>query len=670
MHFARPDNLYWLLVLVPMAGAAVWYWWWQARVRDEIGDTELVEQMAETRSSGLRATRIGLALAGVALLCVAAAQPQWGRVQTELEQEGIDIVFALDLSKSMLARDVPPTRLEAASSEIKQILDQLDGDRAGMVVFTTVSFVQSPLTTDYGALRFYLDKLSPTEMSVGGTAIGRSIRDSVELSTGQSLGGDDSSATKRADMDRAKNQLVVVLTDGEDHETDPVAAAETAREKGVHVVTVGVGTEGGAKIPILGPDGEIRGYKRDRQGNPVRTALQESQLREVADAGGGVYMPYDGDGSVAEGVSTFVDQLQTSKFGGELATQSRNRFMWFLVPGVGLLLVSFLLGDRRRGWFGWAKAAASPLSLVALAALSLASTGCEDLLRSQPDGVRQGNAAVRQGHFEQALEHYDRAEQRLADVPPEFFYNRALALLGNEDDDKARSTFARGLESPDAAVRFDAHFNIGFTFARREKWKAAVEEFRNAFRLYQEHPGVIAPEAVDALRHNTELAYRKLYPPCSTREDDHEDNDTLDRAATLERQKRPQKQKPGRGKKPGQKKKPGQDLTLCGLDDDWFAVDAVPGATVTVEATFTKLGEHRDPTHTFLPAPEDLRLELLGADGNETLATDRGDASTDGPGSRGRSRTATGRQRRVGRTAGSRSRAGSVRRLRIPRSHG
>ncbi|MFB6351688.1 MAG: VWA domain-containing protein [Bradymonadaceae bacterium] len=129
-----------------------------------------------------------------------------------------------------------------------------------MVVFTTVSFVQSPLTTDYGALRFYLDNLNPTEMSVGGTAIGRAVRDSVELLTGEAIGGDkESSAVKNAKMDRAKNQIVVLFTDGEDHETDPVSAAKKARKKGVHVVTVGVGTSEGAKIPIQGPEDNIRG---------------------------------------------------------------------------------------------------------------------------------------------------------------------------------------------------------------------------------------------------------------------------------------------------------------------------------------------------------------------------------------------------------------------------
>ncbi len=612
MHFAQPDNLYWLLVLVPMAGAAVWYGFWQRRVRDEIGDAGLVEQMAGSRSTTLRLTRIGLMLLGVALLCIAAAQPQWGRVQTNVEQEGIDVVFALDLSKSMLARDVPPTRLQAASDEIEAILDRLSGDRAGMVVFTTASFVQSPLTTDYGALRFYLDKLDPQQMSVGGTAVGGALRDSVELLTGESLGEtDDSSAIKNARMDRAENQLVVLMTDGEDHQTDPVAAAGTARERGVHIVTIGVGTEDGAKIPVLDSDGEVRGYKRDDGGEPVRTSLRGSQLREVAEAGGGIYMAYEGDGSAADRVLKFIDQLQTSRFDQDMATEYHDRFLWFLAPGLLALIGSLVLGERRRGRFGWSRRAADVSVLLLVAAAAVANGGCEEAFRSQPHAVERGHSAIDDGDYEAALEAFDRAESELTPPPPVLFYNRGLAELGTDAPEKARSSFARALESPDASVRVDAHLNVGLSFAHNEEWKSALEEFESAFRLAQEHPDAIDEKALAMLRHNTELAYFKLYPPCRIQEDDHEDNDQPESATRLD-------------------KPTAEALTLCGLDDDWFVVDASPGARVEIEATFERLGEHRDPAHTFLPNRDDLKLEVYGAAGEARIAADHGEADADG----------------------------------------
>ena len=617
MFFAEPQNLYWLLVLVPMVAAAIWYGRWQRGVSEEIGDPELVAEMSETRSGALRRWRIGLVLAGLALLCLAAAQPKWGRIQQKVEQEGIDIVFALDLSKSMLAEDAPPTRLQAATGEIEQTLDGLDGDRAGMVVFTTVSFVQSPLTTDYGAIRFYLDKLDPSQMSVGGTAVGRALRDSVELLTGESLGDSDGGDEKAAPdpastIDRAENQLVVLFTDGEDHATDPIADAETARNKGIHVVTVGVGRKEGAKIPVHDRNGNVRGYKRDPQGNIVRTKLEEKQLRDIAEKGGGIYVRYSGDGSVSERLGEFVGQLEKSKLEAKLAERFRDRYMWFLVPGFLLLLVSFLLGERRRGRFGWSEASSATLVGVVVLLGGL-SAGCDSLLRSPHEEVERGNTALEQGNYQKAKTAYESAEKSLGSDEPALYYDRGLAHLGAAESEKARQAFARALESPDPSLRFDAHYNVGLSFLRKEKWKPALEELKHAFRIYQEHPSAIDESALSALRINTELAYRKLYPPCSSQEDDLEENDVPKKASRLK------------------KKKQKKDLTLCGLDDDWFAIRAGPGATITVETTFRKLGKHRDPEHTFLPSPEDLKLELKDASGGETLASDSGDADRNGP---------------------------------------
>ena len=613
MHFARPENLYWLFILVPMAAAAVWYWRWQTRVRDDIGDENLVDEMVETHSPALRISRIGLTFAGVALLCLALAQPQWGRIQQEVEQVGIDVVFALDLSKSMLARDVAPTRLEAATDEIEETLDRLDGDRVGMVVFTTVSFVQSPLTTDYGSIRFYLDKLDPSQMSVGGTAVGRALRDSVELLTGRSLGhSDDSEAARNARMDRADNQLVVLITDGEDHSTDPVSAAKTARKNGIKILSVGIGSERGAKIPILGRDGRVRGYKRDSQGETVETRLEEKQLREIADEGGGIYIRYGGKHSISNRLTEFVNQLEKSKLEARLAAQYRDRYLWFLIPGFSMLLIAFLLGERRRGRFGWSNASSALTVILFLFLAASLTSGCDTLLKARHDKVEQGNKHLKNGNFSDALKAYAEAKKSFEEPEPTLHYDRGLAHLGAEKHEKARKAFARALESPDPGIWFDTHYNVGLSFSQEKKWKPALEEYKHAFRVYQRHPDSIEKDALRMLRHNTELAYRRLYPPCRTQEDKLEENDQPDQASIL---KKPEK----------------KDLTLCGLDDDWFAVQAVPGSTVTIEATFRQLGEHEDPEQTFLPQPDDLKLELLDANGENVLASDLGDASKKGP---------------------------------------
>jgi len=603
MFFASPDRLYWLLALLPMLAAAGGYLYWQRRVRSSIGRPELVEAMSESRSRPLRWVRMGLVLVAAGLLVLAYAEPKWGRTAETVEREGVDLVYALDLSKSMLARDVAPTRLEASTGEMKETLARLDGDRVGLVVYTTVSFVQSPLTTDYGALRFYLDKLDPSQMSVGGTAIGEAIRDSTELLTGEALGDSDSRASRNAAERRADTQVVVLMSDGEDHETDPVEAAKQARERGIRVVTVGVGSESGAKIPVRGEDGTVKGYKRNDRGNPVETALEENQLRKIAEAGGGTYISYRGNGSVADALTSFVGQLEATKLESKIARQYRDRYLWFAIPALVLLLASILLGERRRGRLGWSTSSAGLL----LVAAALGGSGCEEAFRSEHELVREGNAHLESAEYSKALEAYDRAESELGDSPPALSYDRGRAHLGAENYEEARTAFGRALGSGDPALRIDAHIGVGTSFARREEWERALRAYRRALQVYGRHPEAAPDESVTIARHNLEIAFRRLYPPCSAQEDELEENDTPSDAARLE-------------------KKRHKNLTLCGLDDDWFAVSAPPGSTVTVEAEFDILGEKSDPHHEFLPNSEDLRMELFGAAGETELAADRGDS--------------------------------------------
>lgn len=220
MHFARPDNLYLLLLLAPMVLALIGYFWWKRRLRDKIGHSHLIQAMAARHSNRRQVARGVLVIVAVALLCVAAAQPQWGQDDRTIKRFGVDLVFALDLSNSMRAQDIPPSRLQAAKDEIETTLQTLSGDRVGLVVFTAISFAQSPLTTDYGAIRFYLDKLEAGQMPIGGTSVGQALLDSAELLTGKTLNGqiEESEEADESDDDRAKNQVIVLITDGEDHE--------------------------------------------------------------------------------------------------------------------------------------------------------------------------------------------------------------------------------------------------------------------------------------------------------------------------------------------------------------------------------------------------------------------------------------------------------------------
>lgn len=593
MQLAQPQNLWSLLVLVPMIGAYVGWWLWKDRLMHRVGDRDLLLQMAYSQSARRQVARAVFALLGTALLCIAYAQPQWGQTHRPIKRTGVDVVFALDLSASMNARDVAPNRLEAAKNEIETTLEVLRGDRVGLVVFTAVSFVQTPLTSDYGAIRFYLDKLQTGQMPVSGTSLSRPVTDSIELLTGRRLNDD---SNRDVTMQRAKNQILVLITDGEDHDSNPHAAAQTANENNIRIVTVGIGSPSGDRIPVFRPDGSLAGFKRDKEGNLVTTKLDSTMLETMADLTGGVYIAYDGENSVANALVDYINRLEKTELETMMKERYRERFQFFALPGLLLLVLSLLFGERKR----------SPRARTAAAAavLLLFATGCERMLEDTLGAVDRGNALIEEGKFDEALAAYQAAEKEIP-ARPELHYNLGRAHLGLEQWDEAASAFARALETDDLSLRFDALNNLGLAHAGRESWSDAWQTFSEALTLAARE-AVIDEERLAQTRHNLEVAWQKLFPPCRELEDANEPNDTADAATALQEPKV-------------------ADATLCGLNDDWYVIDAIPGSTVSVTAKFRDLRDKPDLENPFLVLPSDLQIALFDHTGTTVLSVDQGD---------------------------------------------
>lgn len=609
MQFAQPQNLWSLLVLLPMVGAYVFWWMWKHRLMERIGERDLLMAMAATRSARRQVARAVFVLLGTALLCIAVAQPQWGQTNRAIKRTGVDVVFALDLSASMGARDVAPSRLEAAKNEIETTLEVLRGDRVGLVVFTAVSFVQTPLTTDYGAIRFYLDRLKPGQMPLGGTSLGRAVVDSVELLTGKRVA---ESEQANVEMRRAKNQIVVLITDGEDHESDPRSASQLAQTNDIKIVTVGFGSAEGERIPVLRPDGSLAGYKRDREGNVVRTSLDDETLKQMADATGGRYIHYAGENSVANDLVNYINALEKSEVETMLKERYRERYAFFAVPGLLLLILSLLLGERKPK--NRRKSDAAKVALVGLvASIALFGSGCERAFEDTLGSVDEGNEYIEAGEYEKALEQYRRAEAQIP-ARPELHYDIGRALLGLERWDEAADAFARALETDDLSLRFDSLFNLALAHAGKESWREAWETYRDALALAAKNPGVIDEARKAEARWNLEVAWRRFYPPCSKLEDAHEDNDEPGTATKLEENKV-------------------DKATLCGLDDDYYVVGAIPGTHVSLRATFRELRDEPDEEQAYLPNAADLQIAIFDQTGDNVLVVDQGDpaAPTSGP---------------------------------------
>ncbi len=614
MHFARPHNLYLLLLLVPMALGFAGYFWWKRRVRERLGHVHLIEAMAARHSNRRQVARGVLVMLATALLCVAAAQPQWGQNDRPIKRMGVDVVFAMDLSNSMLAQDIPPSRLDAAKDEISTSLPALGGNRVGLVVFTALSFAQSPLTTDYGAIRFYLEKLQPGQMPVGGTSVGQAILDSVELLTGEEVADNDSdddnpNDNKHGDsgtkVHRAKNQVIVLITDGEDHESSPLEAAKVAQKHHIHVVTVGMGSPDGSRIPIYDDNGNLKGYKRNQKGELVYTKLDEKTLKGIAKTTGGTYLHYNGKHSVVNGLQKYIDHLQKSELETMLRQRYKNRFMYFLAPALLLLVIAMLLGERRRKPKGAPSRAARTGSMMLILLVLLGGlTGCQDAFKGTVGAVDDGNQLISQKKYQKALDKYHEAETEVP-ASPELHYDLGVALLGNKKYDQAREAFGRALETKRPELQFDALFNMGLALARQKKWKDAYDTYKQALRVDLDTQKPVNKKRIQQARHNLEVVFRKLFPPCSALEDKLEEND-----------------KPGQASKLDKLQK--KDLTLCGLDDDWYVIPVTVGSTVSVTANFSQLRDEPDPEHVFLTRPQDLQIGLFDASGKNVLAVDQG----------------------------------------------
>jgi Ca-activated chloride channel family protein len=325
-------------LLVPALVALVW--WARARKQrdmERLADRDLLDRLTASVSRRGQLAKTILVVAAVGLLVTALARPQFGsRVET-VRREGRDVLIALDLSASMVAEDMAPNRLEKAKFAIADLIDQLDGDRVGLVAFAGEAFVQSPLTLDYGAARLFLNAMEPDMMSVQGTNLGQAI--AVAL--------DAFAATER------RHRVLVVITDGEDHEGEVDDAISRATDEGVVIYTVGIGSTDGVPIPDFDAAGQAQGFKRDGDGAVVTTRLDEATLMTLAERTGGTYYRASPGGTELAVLAEELAGGEGREFESEQVTLFDEQYQLFLGLALVLLISDVLVSDRRRVHVGW-----------------------------------------------------------------------------------------------------------------------------------------------------------------------------------------------------------------------------------------------------------------------------------------------------------------------------
>jgi Ca-activated chloride channel family protein len=336
MRFANPHSLWFLLAAPAAVLAYALFFAQRRRLLARLGDAPLVAKMAAQVSMARKRARAAFVVLALLLVAAALARPQAGGRARLTKQPGLDMVVALDFSRSLLAKDVYPSRLERAKRELEQLMDGLGGDRIGLVAFAgeTLSY---PPTTDYAAVKLFWRDLYPWDMPVGGTAIGQALTASLDLLV-----------RLRAKGGATRAQVILLLTDGEDTDSEPLAVADEASKLGVKVFTVGIGSRSGELIPEYDEQGKVTGYVKDADGKYVTSRLAEDMLVQIAQKTGGEYFHADPKRFGVDEIGRALAGLKRTENEARVVKQYDEVYELLLLPAFLLLVGEACMSERRR----------------------------------------------------------------------------------------------------------------------------------------------------------------------------------------------------------------------------------------------------------------------------------------------------------------------------------
>ena len=330
-RFEEPTYLYLLLLLPFLAAFYLYSNYRRRKAIRKFGDPVLMAQLMPDVSKYRPDVKFWLVFAAIGLFAVLLARPQFGSKLETVKRQGVEVMIALDISNSMLAQDVQPSRLEKAKRLVAQLVDKMENDKVGMIVFAGDAFTQLPITSDYISAKMFLESINPSLISKQGTAIGAAIN----------------LATRSFTPQEGVGRAVIVITDGENHEGGAVEAAKAAAEKGIQVSGLGVGMPDGAPIPVEGTND----FRRDRDGNVVVTRLNEQMCQEIAQAGDGIYVRVDNSNAAQKVIAQEINKMAKADVETQVYTEFNEQFQavaWIILL---LLLAEMLILERKNPLF-------------------------------------------------------------------------------------------------------------------------------------------------------------------------------------------------------------------------------------------------------------------------------------------------------------------------------
>jgi Ca-activated chloride channel family protein len=327
-RFANIEMLWWLVTIPLFVIGYVVYTHRKRRQLTEFGDSELMAQLMPDASKSRPVVKFGILMFALALLIVAVARPQYGQKEKSVKRQGCEVMVALDISNSMLAEDVSPNRLDRAKQMLSKMMDGMVDDKVGLIVFAGEAFTQLPITCDYVSAKMFLNTISPSLIATQGTAIGAALQRAI-VSFGE----------QESDAGRA----IILITDGENHEDDAIAAANKARELGIKVLVVGIGKPEGSPIPKPGTND----YFKDRSGQVVVSRLNEEMCQQIAQEGQGIYVRCDNTNTALRSLQKELEEVATSELETTVYADYDEQYQSFVLVALLLLVVEFFILSRK-----------------------------------------------------------------------------------------------------------------------------------------------------------------------------------------------------------------------------------------------------------------------------------------------------------------------------------
>lgn len=332
-RFENPEYFYFLLIIPISVALFVVGRIIREKMLARFGEKSLLSRLMPDYSNVRPILKLILWNIAMIILTIAMANPQIGTKLVKAKQKGIDMMICLDVSNSMLAEDVKPNRLENAKLAIRKLVEQLQGDRIGIIVFADKAYIQLPITSDYAAAEMFINNINTRLIPTQGTALAQAI-----------------SMAKASLQSETRSKAIILITDGEDHEGDVLTEAEKAAAEGIRIYTIGIGTPEGSPIPIVNEKGEITGYKKDAQGNTIITRLDEITLQKVASTGQGIYIRAQNTNQALRKIFEEINKLEKTEFDTQLFSEYESWYPYFLWIAFVLLVLEMLIPARKSHW--------------------------------------------------------------------------------------------------------------------------------------------------------------------------------------------------------------------------------------------------------------------------------------------------------------------------------